>query len=191
MVQCLMIAVSAAGFCLTLGGLQDAEGKKQPTAGASQSAPALPSGFFLEKLPEGAKTVEEVKAAAKAGEGAVIRGRIGGSKSPYVEKRAVFTLMGAGLKACSDDPEDKCKTPWDYCCDTPEAIAKHSATIQVVDAQGAPLRMGLKGTNGLKELSEVVVQGTIKEVNDKIMIVNATALYIVPEKSGTPKGGGK
>ncbi|GFO83432.1 MAG: hypothetical protein A49_30590 [Methyloceanibacter sp.] len=191
MMQCLMVAVSAASFCLTIVGLQDAGGKKQPTASVAGTAPALPSGFFLEKEPEGAKTVEESKAAAKSGDKVVIRGRIGGSKNPFIEKRAVFTLMGAGLKACSDDPEDKCKTPWDYCCDTAEAIAKHSATIQVVDAEGAPLRMGLKGTNGLKELSEVVIQGTVKEAKDKVMILNATAMYIVPEKSVPPKSDGK
>lgn len=187
MVQCLMFAVVATSWCLTFVGLQDAGEKKQPTATAS----SLPSGFILEKQPEGAKTVEEVKAAAKPGDKVVIRGRIGGSKSPFIEKRAVFTLMGAGLKACSDDPEDKCKTPWDYCCDTAEAIAKHSATIQVVDEGGAPLRMGLKGLNGLKELSEVVIQGTIKEAKDKVMILNATAMYVVPEKPTPTKSDGK
>lgn len=187
MVQCLMFAVAAGSFCLTFVGLQDAGEKKQSTA----TTPVLPSGFFLEKQPDGAKTVEEIKEAAKPGDKVVVRGRIGGSKNPFIEKRAVFTLMGAGLKACSDDPEDKCKTPWDYCCDTAEAIAKHSATIQVVDAAGAPLRMGLKGTNGLKELSEVVIQGTVKEAKDKVMIVNATALFLVPEKGAPSKNEGK
>lgn len=187
MVNCLMLVVTAASSCLTIVSLQDAGEKKQPTATAS----SMPSGLFLEKEPEGAKTVEEVKAAAKPGDKVVIRGRIGGSKNPFVEKRAVFTLMGAGLKACSDDPEDKCKTPWDYCCDTAEAIAKHSATIQVVDAAGAPLRMGLKGANGLKELTEVVIQGTVKEAKDKVMIVNATAIYVVQKKPAPTKSDGK
>ena len=77
-----------------------------------------------------------------------------------------------------DNPDDKCTTPWNYCCETPETIAKHSAMIQVVDAAGNPLGVGLKGANGLKELSDVVVQGTVKEAKDKILIINATGFYI-------------
>jgi len=178
MTQVYVFVVSATVFLASSAWLPEAGSSRLVNLNADTSAPALPSNLFLEKEPEGAKTVEEVKASAKAGDKVVFRGRIGGSKAPFVEKRAVFTLMGAGLKACSDDPEDKCTTPWDYCCDTPEAIAKHSATIQVVDASGAPLRVGLKGANGLKELSEVVVQGTVKEAKDKIMIVNATGFFI-------------
>lgn len=158
-------------------GLQE---PSKPSTPPTKAPPAsLPSDFFLAKQPEGAKTVEEVKASVKTGEKVLIRGRIGGSSAPFVEGRAVFTLMGSGLKACSDDPEDKCKSPWDYCCETPEAIAKHSATVQVVDAVGNPLRIGLKGANGLKELSEVIVQGTVKEAKDKVLIINATSLYII------------
>lgn len=140
----------------------------------------LPEDFFLSKEPEGAKSVEEAKESAKAGEKIVLRGRIGGSMSPFVKGRAVFTLMGSVLKACSDNPDDHCKTPWDYCCETADAIAKHSAMIQVVDGKGAPLRLELKGVNGLKELSEVVIQGTVKESQGKVLIINATGLYMVP-----------
>lgn len=179
---CWIVAISAATMLTSGLGLGGGE------PGAS---PSLPAGFMLEKEPAGAKTVEELKGQAKVGDAVVVRGRIGGSMNPFIEKRAVFTLMGAALKACSDDPNDKCKTPWDYCCDTPEAIAKHSATIQVVDAGGAPLRMGLKGVNGLKELSEVVVLGTVKEAKEKVLIINATGLFVVPSKPATGKAEGK
>ncbi len=171
-----LLTVSVASF---VAAAYAADEKK---SNASDKAATLPEGFFLEKEPEGAKTVEETKPAAKAGDKVVIRGRIGGSKAPFVEKRAVFTLMGSALKACSDMKDDKCKTPWDYCCDTAEDIAKHSATIQVVDAEGSPLRLGLKGTNGLKELSEVIVVGTVKEAKDKVLIVNIMGLHVVPAK---------
>jgi len=178
----LLFVASAINFCTSVTGLEDRIGSKQSSASTAGASSTLPAGLFLEKEPEGAKTVEELKNSAKVGDQIVVRGRIGGSKSPFVEKRAVFTLMGAALKACSDDPEDKCKTPWDYCCDTPDAIARHSATIQVVDADGAPLRLGLKGANELKELSEVVILGVVKEAKEKVMIVNATGIYVVPRK---------
>lgn len=167
--------------------LQQPSATKQPNPTTKAEGPILPPNFFLEKEPESAKSVEDVKASAKAGEKVTVRGRIGGSVSPFVEGRAVFTLMGSGLKACSDNPEDMCKVPWDYCCETPEAIARHSATVQVVDAAGNPLRTGLKGAHGLKELSEVIVQGTVKEAKDKVLIINAKGLYIVPPKNLPPK----
>lgn len=155
------------------------EPAKQNSPTTKSAAASLPTDFFLTKQPDGAKSVEEIKASAKAGDRVVIRGRIGGSKTPFVEGRAVFTLMGPGLKACSDNAEDKCKTPWDYCCETPESIAKHSAMIQVVDAAGNPLRVDFKGNNGLKELSEVVIEGSVKQATDKILVINATGLFIV------------
>jgi hypothetical protein len=166
--------------CSLLSSIGLVQPAKQPDSVTKSAAPAsLPAGFFLTKQPDGAKTVEEVKASAKTGDNIVIRGRIGGSKSPFVEGRAVFTLMGSGLKACSDNPEDKCSAPWDYCCETPEAIAKHSATIQVVDSAGNVLRMNLKGEKGLKELSEVIIEGTVKQTTDKLLVINATRLFIV------------
>ena len=178
-----MIQSNLFFIVLTVGvgaglGLQEPSGSKKDAPAAKAPAPALPADLFLVKQPEGVKAVEEIKSSVKAGDKVLVRGRIGGSTAPFVEGRAVFTLMGAGLKACSDNPEDKCKTPWDYCCETPEVIVKHLVTIQVVDAAGAPLRAGLKGANGLKELSEVIVQGTVKEARDKIMIINATGLFI-------------
>lgn len=171
----LVLTLSQSGNWL---GLQ--EGNAAVTTARKPPA-ALPTDFFLAKEPAGAEWVETVKATAKVGDKILIRGRIGGSAAPFVKGRSVFTLMGSKLKACSDNPGDHCKTPWDYCCDTADAIAQHSATVQVVDASGAPLRVELKGVHGLKELSEVVVQGEVKEAKGKILIINATGLFLVPE----------
>lgn len=171
------IQIVVATVCgLALPGMQRSGVAQSPP---SKPVAALPDGFFLEKEPEGAKYVEEVKAAAKPGDKVAIRGRIGGNVAPFVEGRAVFTIVGNGIQACSDKKDKCCETPWDYCCDTADTIAKHSATIQVVDAKGFPLRVGLKGANGLKELSDVIIVGTVKEAKDKILIVNATAMYLV------------
>ena len=180
MVQWMIGSVVLVSSLLqALTATQQPGSKQGGSAAAPTTAATLPANFVLAKQPEGAKPVEAVKETAKAGEQVLIRGRIGGSVSPFVEGRAIFTLMGAGLKACSENPDDHCKTPWDYCCETPEAIAKHSATIQVVDAAGAPLRTGLKSVGGMKELSEIIVQGTVKEAKDKVMIINATGVFVV------------
>jgi len=157
--------------------------KQPPAPNSNNSTPpnlagaGLPSGLFVTAAPANAKTVEEVKATAKTGDAVVMRGRVGGSEEPFVEGRAVFTLVGSGLKACSDKADDKCKTPWDYCCDTPADIAKHSATVQVVDAAGAPIKASIKGQNGIKELSELTIAGKVVQANEKVVIIAASAIY--------------
>jgi hypothetical protein len=141
----------------------------------------LPTGFFVEKPPENAKDVSEARKAEtlKPGDEVVLRGRIGGSKEPFVAGRAVFTLMGRGLKACSENPDDKCSKPWDYCCETKADILANSVTVQVVDAKGQILRTDMKGRRGLKELSEMVVVGKVASADGKAVVVNATAVYPV------------
>jgi hypothetical protein len=140
----------------------------------------LPEGFFLSAVPEGSKTVEEVKPAAKKGDTVAVRGRIGGSEHPFVDGRAVFTIVGPGLKACSDHEDDHCKIPWDYCCETKTDIVLHSATIQVLDASGKPLKLGMKGRGGLKELSDVSVVGKVTSADEKTLVVQALGMYIHP-----------
>ncbi|QOJ00977.1 MAG: hypothetical protein HRU70_10905 [Phycisphaeraceae bacterium] len=141
----------------------------------------LPSGFFVEKQPENGKDVSEVRKAGtlKAGDEVVLRGRIGGSKEPFVAGRAVFTLIGRGLKACNENPDDKCSKPWDYCCETKEDILANSVTVQVVDTKGQILRTDMKGRRGLKELSEIVVVGKIASADGKSVVVNASSVYAV------------
>jgi hypothetical protein len=172
----VLSASLVAGGCAVLVGCE----RRASTASSGNPAGALPGGLFLASTPAGAKPVEEIKGAAKAGDTVAIRGRIGGSEEPFVEGRAVFTVMGPGLPYCSaGSPMPDCKTPWDYCCENPGDIAEHMATVQVVDAAGAPLRRGLRGQNGLKELSEVIVVGKVSQAEGKVLVVNATGIYRV------------
>lgn len=138
----------------------------------------LPAGMLLEKLPESAPDVVDAKKGLKKGDKIVLKGRIGGSKDPFVKERAVFTLVGRGIKACNEIPGDNCPIPWDYCCSPRKEITQHSATVQVVDAKGMPLRTDIKGRWDIKELSEVVVVGTVAEVRGDAMVVNATGFWV-------------
>lgn len=141
----------------------------------------LPSGFFVGTQPESAKDVSEARKGGtlKAGDEVVLRGRIGGSKEPFVAGRAVFTLMGRALKACNENPDDKCSRPWDYCCETKADILANSVTVQVVDAKGQILKTDMKGRRGLKELTEIVVVGKVSSADGKAVVVNAQAVYPV------------
>jgi hypothetical protein len=140
----------------------------------------LPNGFFVDKLPENARDVSEARKAGtlKVGDEVVLRGRVGGSKEPFVAGRAVFTLMGRGLKACNENPDDKCSKPWDYCCETKEDILANSVTVQVTDARGQILRTDMKGRRGLKELTEIVVVGKVASADSKSLVLVASSAFV-------------
>lgn len=141
----------------------------------------LPVGFFVDAPIEGARDVSDLRAKGgiKVGDEVVLRGRIGGGKEPFVAGRAMVTLMGARLKPCNENPDDACKTPWDVCCDPKELIRANTATVQIVDAKGQPLRTDLKGRRGVKELSDVIVRGKVTAVDGAMLVVDATAMSVV------------
>ena len=167
---------------IVVGKVTSADGAKSLVVSATgiYIMPAtLPKDLFLKDEPKDAKPVEDVKKNAKAGDTVVMRGRVGGSKEPFVGGRAVFTLIGPGLRACSDNPDDKCKVPWDYCCETRKAIVEHSATVQIVESDGSPIKIGVKGQGGVKELSDLIVVGSVLQADGKTMIVSASGVYVV------------
>jgi len=103
-----------------------------------------------------------------------------GTPSPFVEGRAVFVLGDeATITPCDAMAADHCPKPWDACCDPADIRMKGTATIQVIDESGRPVKAGLKGVNGLSELSRVTVTGTVAPHSSQMaFIVNADAIHI-------------
>jgi hypothetical protein len=141
----------------------------------------LPIGFFVRQAPQAAKDLSDARKSGqlKKGDTVELRGVIGGSRDPFVEGRAMFTLMGSGLKPCNANPDDKCAQPWDYCCETQDDIKANSATIRIPDDKGNPLRTDIKGRVGIKELSEVVVVGKVAMADKGVLLVDASSIYVV------------
>ena len=151
----------------------------QATAAASSQA-AVPSGFVLDKAPDGAKDLAALKTSAvKDGEQIVVRGVVGGSEHPFVNNRAVVRVIDTSVTTCDKQPGDSCETPWDACCDADNA-KKKATTVQVVDAAGSPLRGTLEGVGGLKPLSEVVVRGTARLEGGTNLVIDAAAIHVKP-----------
>jgi hypothetical protein len=173
-VRSLILLCAAALFIVAC---EKKESAPPPSATPAAQA-GLPADLILATAPAGAKPVEDLKGKAKVGETVAIQGRVGGSADPFVENRAVLTIVGPGIPACSDNPGDMCEVPWDYCCETAEDIAAHSATVQVVDASGALLKAGLSGVGGIRGLSDLIVVGRVAQSDDKVLVVHATGIYI-------------
>lgn len=162
-----VLSFAFASFLMLVGCGEQAGG----TADAGSAAPVANVAWILQSEPSGAVSVSEAKGSATEGQSIVVRGRIGGRKETITGGSPVFTIVDLSLPHCGEIPGDKCKTPWDYCCETPEDLTANSATIRL--ASDDP-RVG-----GLKELDEVVIEGTVgPRPNESVLTVSATGVYV-------------
>ncbi len=178
-VETLMIT-ALVGVVLSTGGC-DRHSKEaaRATTAASTNAATLPLDLFAPAAPTGARPVSEVKADANASGDVIVHGRIGGRRDPFVKHAAMFLLADSGLKPCNELHGDSCPTPWDYCCESREAIAAGTATVQVLGNDGKPLAIGVKGRQGLDPLAKVTVAGEIMPRGDTgVLVINAKQIFV-------------
>ncbi len=151
-----------------------------PVGSVRAADAALPSSLLASKAPANAVSVVQAREKAKPGEKIVLRGRIGGRMVSLMPKAAIAVLADEKtITACDAMPGDSCKTPWDYCCESPEKLQASTATIQVVDEKGKVVRASLRGLGDLKELSTVVVEGTVNAASSKdVLVVNVSAIHV-------------
>lgn len=140
---------------------------------------SIPNQFFLDTPPTPVSELKAAKNTAKTGDTVTIRGRIGGTKSPFVSGRAMFTLVDFALPTCDERPDDHCPTPWDYCCERRADITANAATILIPGPDGQPLRQELNGLRGLVPGAGLVVIGTVAAKDQKgNMVVHARSIHV-------------
>ena len=137
---------------------------------------ATPSAFVVDSEPAGAVGVGAARESAKDNETVVVVGRIGGSTDPFIDGLPAFTIVDPKLAHCAD--EEGCPTPWDYCCTPREEITANSATVQLVDDSGAPVSGDARELLGVKELSEVVIEGKAKRDEAGNLELLAQKVYV-------------
>ncbi len=139
------------------------------------------AGLFGSVDADQAEAITTLKTKAKPGEAVILVGKVMGMMEPFVPNRAAFVLGDEEvLVSCDLLPDDHCSTPWDLCCDNPDAIRAGTATIQVVDESGAVLKQEIRGVNGLKELSRMRVQGVVApQSSDEVLIINAERIELL------------
>ncbi len=163
--------VSAFLFTIVLAGC----GQGTPADGSAKTAPSGDAAWLLATAPANAVPVQSARKTAREGEEVVVRGRIGGRADPMSTEAAVFVLMDTKLPHCTDG----CAKPWDYCCETPETITAHSATVQLVGAAGGPMALDL-ASYGFRPLDEVVVVGKVApRPSDAVLIIRAEKIHRV------------
>jgi hypothetical protein len=151
---------------------------KEAAPTQTANAPAAPT-FMLASSPADPVGVEDVKRSAKEGDTIVMRGRIGGHRDPMSADAAVFIIADLSMPHCGEIEGDTCPRPWDYCCEPRESLMAKTATIQVVDALGAPYPVDLREM-GLAPLDEVIVVGTVgARPTPDVLIIRATGIHRV------------
>ena len=144
-------------------------------------APVDPSAegekFVLSSEPGEVQTVIDVRKSAKDDDEVVLVGKIGGSENPWIEGRAIFTLVDESLKSCDQIPGDNCPAPWDYCCAT-DKLKDASALIKFVDENGQPIKTDARELLGVRELTQVVIKGKAKRDDAGNLTVLASGLFV-------------
>jgi hypothetical protein len=155
-----------------------------PQANSDGNTPGFASNnqYLLPTEPSGAKAVKEVRKEAKDGDPVIVVGRIGGSTKPFVEGRAVFTIVDSSLVPCSDREGDTCSTPWDYCCDSHDDIARSSLLVRFVDAEEKTITQDAQTLLGVSPLQTVIVRGRAKRDTNGNIVVLASGLHVRSEK---------
>lgn len=143
----------------------------------TQSQAPAKSTWLLTSEPADAASIVDAKANVEEGDQVVVFGRIGGRVEPISADSPVFVIVDLELPHCGQLPDDQCQTPWDYCCEPRDTLTAHSATVQLVDANGAPLDID-PVAGGLSPLDEVVVVGTVgPRPSEEVLTIRATGVH--------------
>lgn len=134
--------------------------------------------YLLAAEPSGAKGVVEVRKDASDGDAIVMVGRIAGSKKPFVDGRASFSVIDLEIKPCGLEDDESCEFPWDCCC-TPKNVLFHSmANIKFEGPDGKTLGVSAKELLGVKEMAIVVVTGKANRDDKGNLTVVANGLHV-------------
>ncbi len=128
------------------------------------------------KPPPGAEAVKVAKAAG-ARDKVTVYGRIWELNAGA----AAFQMMDTALPYCGEkNPDDHCKTPWDYCCESPDKRRDNSLLVEVRGADGKPLAAAL---TDLRLLDVVKVTGkiTVDEHKNQVLLADAVVRHDRPD----------
>lgn len=150
-----------------------------PTASKpAASGPTTDLGrFVLAAAPAPAQSVLAAKQQGAA-DHVVVRGRVANLVKGY----AAFTLMDESLPYCGErNPEDQCKTPWDYCCETATTRNQHALVVELHAADGKVLAASALPELRLLDLAIVVGRLEVDAAGNAVLVASAYHRAARPE----------
>ena len=157
-------------------------GKETPQENSSTETENSLQALILQQAPEGAMEVAHIRKTAKEGDSVTIKGKIMGSREPFVDGHAIMLIGDPNkITTCDLNHDDACPTPWDVCCDDPDTIKNSIVSIQAIGDDGNLVKEGFRGLAGIKELTHIVVTGTVANGSTaNNMQINASGIYVQP-----------
>lgn len=152
------------------------KGSTSKTPAGALPASSVPESFWLTTAPPGAKNVGVVRKDAKTGDTVVVNGIVGGTKRPFTDGAAAFTLVDDGVKKCT---EGECESPWDFCCEPPDSLSRNMVIVEFRDG-AKPLKTSARGFHGLDHMKNVTVTGEAQRDEAGNVIVVAKGIYVAP-----------
>lgn len=146
--------MKSMSVCLFAAVVLTACADERPTPSAPAAPSAAVAALMRAAEPAGAIGIAAAKQRGAA-ESIVVTGRI----ASIVKGFAVFSLMDLAIPYCGEtNKEDKCKTPWDYCCESTETRTKNALLVEARSADGKPLPTPALG---LQLVDRVAVSGKL------------------------------
>lgn len=150
-------------------------GCSDPASARRAGADRPEAAYVVASEPAGAVPVGQARESVEDAESVVLAGVIGGSREPFVDGIAAFTIVDPKVPHCK--AEEGCPTPWDYCC-TQDQVKENIATIKVVDQDGSPVAQDARELLGVDELAAVVVQGKAQRDEQGNLSVLAEQVFV-------------
>lgn len=167
----IVIGITSVGFLTACS--RPADQQSEPPAASAEVT------IFTDTAPVGDPTpIPEARKQFKPGDEVMLEGLVMGASS-FVDNRAIVIIGDQKMPtACSATSADGCATDTD--CAPVDRSQVATAAIQVVDENGDVLHVGLKGQNGLTEMSQIKVAGIVAPMSTpEGFIVNASSLYVI------------
>ncbi|MBK8098814.1 MAG: hypothetical protein IPK26_17005 [Planctomycetes bacterium] len=146
--------MSVRSILMTLPLLAACGGDTKNAPVAVPASPAL-QAMVLPSAPAGAIDVRAALAAAVDAP-MTVRGRV----AAITKGQALVQLMDLSVPYCGEkSAEDGCKTPWDYCCETPETLRANRMVVEFRGADGKPI--ATPSLPDIQLLDAITVQGRL------------------------------
>lgn len=148
---------------------------------ATQRCTAADAGaaYKLAESPKGARDVIALRKDTEDKQDVVVVGRIGGRPNPWIKGAAAFSIVDRSLTPCNEIEGDKCKTPWDYCCESDLGMA--TMLVMFVNDAGHVVKHDARKLLGVKELDTLTIVGKAKRDKAGNVTILASKAYL-----GTP-----
>lgn len=131
-------------------------GDSRAPVDSTSSLPPLPEHYVAAAPLPGAQHVKEVRETAAEGQRVTLKGTL-----QDFGALATFRLVDDSLNHCGElGDDDHCSTPWDFCCEDPDALRRYTVNVEFLDGE-VPGPWRLRGAHGLDRLKEVTVAGVL------------------------------